>query len=160
MLPKCKNLILISALVHTRVWSSWNLWHCGVNWNADDFCLFLLNLHDPISFWISYVILLNNASIYKIEVVEHTFNLLQADGFKVLFLLPSSLYFPFLNTTEDAFLKIKGAVLDEGSNSHTKGVAITIVNVSHWFTYMTCYYQQYAISLLFTGKPLDPTLIE
>jgi transposase len=133
---------------------------CGVN--ADDFHLFLLDLcpHLPES----AVILLNNVPIHTVETVGHTFNLLHADGFKVLFLPP---YLLFLNPIKYAFSKIKGKVHSTTFHNQPELLkateaairTITAKDSCHWFTHMVRYYQQCALSLPFTGKLLDPALV-
>lgn len=129
--------------------------------DANNFQLFLLNLRPHLPK--AAVILLNNTSIHKAALVDSTFALLQANGFKILFLPP---YSPLLNPMEYTFAKVKKIV--HKATFHNKEElqltsATTLPSVLAddawgWFLHMLSFYQQCTLGLLFQGKPLMPTL--
>lgn len=130
--------------------------------NADDIQKFIISLTQKIPR--DSVLILDNAKIHHAESLTPVWSMLKTTfGIDVIYLPP---YSPFLNPIEFAFNDLKMAVKSEQfrNRSELSGAIqrnlpkLTTEKATQFFQHVTKYYNQCAVGIPFTGKPLDPVI--
>jgi transposase len=167
LLPKGSNVTLLAIMssdgiiAHTTI-SCVGKKKKGVT--ANDLSLFLTRHGHSLPK--NSVLILDNAKIHHAKSLRPLYEMLEKSyGISILFLPP---YSPFLNPIEYAFSKIKEEV-GKGEWTTNEGLVNAIeVAVSHiskedargYIEHVKKYLPQASLGLPFTGKPLDPVLLD